>query len=142
MSPMTAVALGSICWPDVVMWNWFQLLLRPSGSKITGSCTPPYKPPTIVENESIWMHFEDGFEARPGSKSNQNLSPARGCLSQTGKVCRGCMFKPNGSRLLVPCAYPTHREIFGKLHGQISLAKSCPRRCHLNTFWPFEGWGT
>ena len=22
--PMTAVALGSICWPDVVMWNWFQ----------------------------------------------------------------------------------------------------------------------
>ena len=24
LSPMTAVALGSICWPDVVMWSWFQ----------------------------------------------------------------------------------------------------------------------
>ena len=23
MFPMGPVALGSICWPDVVMWNWF-----------------------------------------------------------------------------------------------------------------------
>ena len=24
LSLMAAVALGSICWPDVVMWSWFQ----------------------------------------------------------------------------------------------------------------------
>ena len=24
MSPMGAVAIGSICWPEVVLWNWFQ----------------------------------------------------------------------------------------------------------------------
>ena len=24
MFPMGAVALGSICWPEVVLWNWFQ----------------------------------------------------------------------------------------------------------------------
>ena len=25
LSPMTAVAFRSIYWPEVVMWNWFQL---------------------------------------------------------------------------------------------------------------------
>ena len=25
MFPMGAVALGSICWPEVVLWNWFQI---------------------------------------------------------------------------------------------------------------------
>ena len=53
-----------------------------------------------------------------------------GCWSQTGQ----------GFWYRVPTL--PHRENFWKLNGQISLAKSCPRRCHLNTFWPFEGWGT
>ena len=86
--PMTAVALGSICWPDVVMWSWFQLLFKPNGSKITGSCTPPYKPPTIVENESILMHCDDGFEARPQNRS----------LFEKPESSKG-LFKPNGQDL-------------------------------------------
>ena len=41
--PMTVAALGSICWPDVVMWNWFQraLMLFPMTVAALGSiCWP------------------------------------------------------------------------------------------------------
>ena len=65
------------------------------------------------------------------------------------------LFKPNGSGVLVHASLsqtgqgfwyrvstPPHRKNFGKLHGQISLAKSCPRGCHSNIFWKFAVWGT